>query len=111
MRFAGAGLSEFYGNIPNYTKVGQVGIEGRGLERNAVHAAEAQVAGMGLRSAAEVQAAKYAAEATKAEGQAAGQAAIADGIGSMASGIAGGFASMPTGGGGGGIDLPQFNYW
>ena len=85
----------------DFGKLGTLGIQARGMEKDAamqgeLNAKKAEVQGAGL-----VQAGKYQAEATRAQGQAQGQSAMASGIGSLASGIAGGFGSMGGGGGGG----------
>ena len=96
-RFAGEGIHKFMGQVPDWTEVTNQAIEGRGMERRAMHQAESQVAGTGLSAQAEVKAAEYAAEATRAQGAAQGQASIASGIGSLASGIAGGFGTRGGG--------------
>ena len=102
MRFAGQGLQNFMGNVPDMTMMTNEALEGRSLERQTNHAAESQVAGTGLAAQAKIKEAEYMAEATKAQGQAEGMASIAGGIGSLASGIGGGIAA--SGGGGFGYD-------
>ena len=98
MRFAGEALLTQAG--PNFGGMSQNGIATRTNERQVSHAADAQVHGAGLKAMADIAAAKYGAQATIAEGQAAGQSAmfggLTDGFGSIASGIASRRPSVPT---------------
>lgn len=101
MRMAGQGLQALSGiGMMDFGKVGGTSMQARGKERIAGHQAEAQTHGYGLKSISDVMAAEARAEATIAQGQAAGNAAMVSGIASGISGLAGGL------GGGGGGDLP-----
>ena len=85
MRFAGEFLTQ---GGPDFGGMSRNNVELRGKERNAVHQAESQVNQYGLKSVADIRAAEAQAEATVAQGQAAGQAAMFDGLMSGISGIA-----------------------
>jgi hypothetical protein len=85
MRFAGEFLTQ---GGPDFGGMSRNSIELRGKERQAVHAAESQTHQYGMKSVADIRAAEAQAEATIAEGQAAGQAAMFDGLMSGISGIA-----------------------
>lgn len=91
MRFAGEALLTQPG--PNFGGMSRNGIESRANEKMAAHESEAQVHGAGLRAMAEVAAAKYGAQATMAEGRAAGQMAMFGGLGDAFGSIASGIAS------------------
>lgn len=93
MRFAGQKLGGGYAAFgaqggPDFGGMSRNNVELRGKEREAVHAAESQTHQYGLKSIADIRAAEAQAEATIAEGQAAGQAAMFDGLMSGISGIA-----------------------
>ena len=93
MRFAGQKLGGGYAAFgaqggPDFGGMSANSVELRGKEREAVHAAESQVNQYGLKSIADVRSAEAQAEATVAEGQAAGQAAMFDGLMNGISGIA-----------------------
>ena len=95
-RMAGssAAIQSLFGGMdsPDYGQLGTLGIQARGLEKEAamqgdLMSKKAEVQGSGM-----VQAGKYQADATRAQGQAQGQSSMASGIGSMFGSIAGGFA-------------------
>ena len=98
MRFAGANSaiqSMFGGNqSPRYDEMAELGVQGRSMERNAATGADAQAEMADLEADAMVKAAKFGAQATKAQGAAAGQSAMFGGISSGIGSIAGGLGSM-----------------
>ena len=85
MRFAGEFLTQ---GGPDFGGMSQNTLEYRGKEKVATHQAESQTHQYGLKSIADIRAAEAQAEATVAQGQAAGQAAMFDGLMSGISGIA-----------------------
>ena len=91
MRFAGTALTNFMGDGPDFTKMGQAGLDSQTMQRNSATQAEGLVHGAGINSLAQVAGAGYKADAIVAGGQAQGQQAMASGIGSMFSGLASGF--------------------
>lgn len=97
MRFAGAKLQSYMHGGMDSQMLADYGIKTRSQEREAATNADATVAMGGLQGVQAISEANYAAEATRAEGQAAGQMAMADGLGSLASGIAGGFINKGVG--------------
>jgi len=106
MRFAGTQLTNFI-DPTNFDAIGKSSINGRSIENQASMQSEAYVDRAEIKALADIEAAKFGAEATRAQGSAQGQASMFSGLGSMASGLAGGFASMPgVGGGGLGINSP-----
>ena len=88
MRFAGIKLSN-YMDSPDYGLQAQQVIKSRGAENRAGMVANYQVASAEQEGQANLEAAKYGASATRAEGQAAGNSAIVggvmDGIGTIGS--------------------------
>jgi hypothetical protein len=100
MRFAGTQLTNFI-DPTNFDAIGKSSINGRSIENQASMQSEAYVDRAEIKALADIEAAKFGAEATRAQGSAQGQASMFSGLGSMASGLAGGFASMPGVGGGG----------
>ena len=95
MRYAGTQLSNFMDN-DSFDNISKTAAKSRSQERMAYDKSQGLVDQADINAEATIQAAKYGASATRAQGAAAGQASIASGIGSLASGIAGGFANMPT---------------
>lgn len=99
MRFAGQGLAGLTGvGLSDFGGMSGTTMEYRGRERIAGHQAEAQTHGYGLKAISDIKSAEALAEATVAQGQAAGQAAMVGGIADGISGIAGGFAQRGGGG-------------
>lgn len=96
MRFAGSKIQSFMDGGMDSQMLADYGIKTRSQEREAATNADATVAMGGLQGLQSIGEANYAAQATAAQGQAAGQMAIGDGIGSLASGIAGGFINRPS---------------
>ena len=94
MRFAGQALGGGFADLSgqagttNFGEMGKNQLESRSKEKIAGHQAESQVNQYGLKSIADIRAAEAQAEATVAEGKAAGQAAMFDGLMSGISGIA-----------------------
>lgn len=102
MRFAGSqGALDAMGIYSGYDPGGISGeaMFGRSRQRSAAMDAEAAVLGTELLADAKVQAAKYGADATRAQGEAAGQASlfsgIASGVGSLAGGLGNRFSQTP----------------
>ena len=98
MRFAGTQLTNFI-DPTNFDAIGKSSINGRSIENQASMQSEAYVDRAKIKALADIEAAKFGAEATRAQGSAQGQASMFSGLGSMASGLAGGFASMGESGG------------
>lgn len=88
MRFAGIKLSN-YMDSPDYGLQAQQVIKSRGAENRAGQVAAYQVASAESEGQANLEAAKYGASATRAQGEAAGNAAafggVMDGIGTIGS--------------------------
>jgi len=98
MRFAGTQISNFMDN-DSFDNISKTAAKSRSQERMAYDQSEGLVDQADINAEATIQAAKYGASATRAEGAAAGQSSMFAGLGNMASGIAGGIANM------GGTDL------
>ena len=103
MRFAGSdsAMQSLFGKMSNITpgKLENLGTETRSSTRNAQTEGDFMVDKANIDAEAMVKAAKYGADATRAQGQAAGQSSMMGGISSGISGIIGGFGSMGTSGG------------
>ncbi len=95
MRFAGTQLTNFF-DPSNFDAVGKSSIMGGAKENMASMQSKALIDKSEIAADAMIEAAKYGADATRAQGAAQGQSSMFSGLGSMASGIAGGFASRPT---------------
>jgi len=102
-RFAGSdsAMQSLFGNMSNITpgKLENLGTEARSSTRNAITEGDFMVDKADIDAEAMVKAAKYGAEATRAQGQSAGQQGLMGGISSGISGIMGGIGSMGTSGG------------
>ena len=113
-RMAGssAAIQSLFGGMdsPDYGQLGTLGIQARGMEKDAAMKGELMSKKAEVQGAGTVQMGKYQADATRAQGQAQGQSAMAGGIGSMFGSIAGGIGSMGGGGGrsSGGITPASF---
>lgn len=94
MRFAGSQLSNFIDGT-NFDNIAKMGHQSRAHVDNASMVADGLVDQADINAEARIEAAKYGADATRAEGAAAGQSSMFSGLGSMASGIAGGIGSRP----------------
>lgn len=95
MRYAGTNLSNFL-SLDNLDSLSHAGAKSRSTENQASMISDAHVAKADIFGDAQIEAAKYGASATRAQGAAAGQSSMFSGLGSMASGIAGGIASRPS---------------
>ena len=93
MRFAGTQLTNFI-DPTNFDAIGKSSIMGNSVMNQAAMKGEGLVDLTEIKSAAEIEAAKFGASATRAQGAAQGQASMFSGLGSMASGIAGGFGTL-----------------
>jgi hypothetical protein len=93
MRFAGTQLTNFI-DPTNFDAIGKSSINGRSIENQASMQSEAYVDRAEIKALADIEAAKFGAEATRAQGSAQGQASMFSGLGSMASGLAGGFGTL-----------------
>lgn len=98
MRFAGTQLTNFI-DPTNFDAIGKSSIMGDSVMNQAAMQSEAYVDRADIKALADIEAAKFGASATRAQGAAQGQSSMFSGLGSMASGIAGGLAKM------GGTDL------
>ena len=105
MRFAGTQLTNFI-DPTNFDAIGKSSIMGDSVMNQAAMQSEAYVDRADIKALADIEAAKFGASATRAQGAAQGQSSMFSGLGSMASGIAGGFANM---GGAGGADKYGFD--
>ena len=92
MRFAGTQISNFMDN-DSFDNISKTAAKSRSQERMAYDQSEGLVDQADINAEATIQAAKYGASATRAQGAAAGQSSMFAGLGSMASGIAGGLAN------------------
>ena len=92
MRMAGNALAGLFSgaNTLDFGMGAEANMNGRANERVTGHQSEAKVAGYGMRAVADLKAQEALAEATIAQGQAAGQAAMVSGIADGISGIASG---------------------
>ena len=103
MRFAGSdsAMQSLFGKMSNYTpgEIEDLGTKALSSTRQATTEADFMVDKAGIDAEALVEGAKYGAEATKAQGKAAGQQGMMGGITSGISGLIGGFGSMGTSGG------------
>ena len=95
MRYAGTQLSNFMDN-DNFDNISKTAAKSRSQERMAYDKSQGLVDQADINAEATIQAAKYGASATRAQGAADGQSSMFAGLGSMASGIAGGIASRPS---------------
>ncbi len=93
MRFAGTQLTNFI-DPTNFDAIGKSSINGRSIENQASIISDAYVDRADIQALADIEAAKYGASATRAQGAAQGQASMFSGLGNMASGIAGGFGTL-----------------
>ena len=94
MRFAGTQLSNFMGDVNDFSNISNKAQDGRSLERRATMMGEGLLANAGVEGLAQTKSSEFRADAIRAGGQAQGQAAMASGLGSMFSGLAGGISSM-----------------
>lgn len=108
MRFAGekmgGGFTDFLTDQPDFGMLGENSIQNRFKETAAGIQGESMTSQYGLKSMADVLAAEYGAQATKAAGQAEGQASIVSGLASGVSSAAGGFMKAKAAGAGLGAD-------
>ena len=95
MRFAGTQISNFMDN-DSFDNISKTAAKSRSQERMAYDQSEGLVDRADINAEATIQAAKYGASATRAQGAASGQMGIASGIGNLASGIAGGLINKAT---------------
>ena len=100
MRFAGTQLTNFL-DPTNFDAIGKASIGGTGLQERALMASESYVDRAQLKADEMIQSAEFGAQATAAEGSAAGQSAMFSGLSSGIGSLAGGFAKMPGAGKGG----------
>jgi len=106
MRFAGTQLTNFI-DPTNFDPIGKSFINGQSMQNQAVMKGEGLVDRTDIQAEAEIEAAKFGASATRAQGAAQGQAAMFSGLSSGIGSLAGGFAKMPGAGGGGlGVNSP-----
>ena len=105
MRFAGTQLTNFI-DPTNFDAIGKSSIMGNSLENRAAMQSEAYVDRADIKALADIEAAKFGASATRAQGAAQGQSSMFSGLASGVGSIAGGFANMGGAGGAGGYGLP-----
>ena len=91
MRFAGTDLTNFMSGT-NFDNIGKMAHEARAHENNAMTVGEGLITRSDIAADATVDAAKFGASATVAQGAAQGQASMFSGIASGIGSIAGGFA-------------------
>ena len=91
MRFAGMGIQNFMNNSPNYGDMAMTHDKRQSEFVNKSNEAQAYVAGTGIKTAGEVEAAGIIADAKAGVAQAQGQASIMEGIGGIASSAIGAF--------------------
>ena len=96
MRFAGSNpqLTSFMSQSPRYDQIGDTAQNAQSAKRQTAMATEAETAGAGLNAMANIEKAKFDAEATRAMGQANAASTQWQGFGNMMGSIAGGIGSM-----------------
>ena len=99
MRFAGSNpqLSAFISESPQYDQIGNTAQDAQSAKRQTAVATEAETAGAGLNAMANVEKAKFDAEATRAMGMANAASTQWQGFGNMMGSIAGGIGKMDFG--------------
>ena len=105
MRFAGTDLTNFMSGT-NFDNIGKMAHEARAHENNAMTVGEGLITRSDIAADAMVDAAKFGASATVAQGAAQGQASMFSGISSGIGSIAGGFANKSGAGGTPNYGLP-----
>jgi hypothetical protein len=105
MRFAGTQLTNFI-DPTNFDPIGKSFINGQSMQNQAVMKGEGLVDRTDIQAEAEIEAAKFGASATRAQGAAQGQASMFSGLSSGIGSLAGGFAKMPGAGGTPGPAVP-----
>ena len=108
MRFAASpgfqnAMDAISGNSVDYSALTGMGQKARSLQKQTAFDSEAKLKSSEEAARALIEAAEYGAQATRAQGEAAGNAAMVSGIASGISGLAGGLGGMGGGGGGGGF--------
>jgi len=98
MRFAGTQLTNFI-DPTNFDPIGKSFINGQSMQNQAVMKGEGLVDRTDIQAEAEIEAAKFGASATRAQGAAQGQASMFSGLSSGIGSLAGGFGKRPGAGG------------
>ena len=94
MRFAGSPqITNFLHSKMDFGDTAQAGQKANAEQRITATQADAAVEGANIKGDAMIKAAELGADATRAQGAAAGQSSMWSGIGSLASGLAGGINS------------------